>query len=114
MSMPLVYLREGENTLTPQQIDRAIAAQFRIGCYAYSRSAGAMLKLIAALKGRYWCEMKMNFDPNDPYPCRAGFTPALTTGWNGIPDYYAEARMMPMAVALAALAIETVEEANGK
>lgn len=114
MTMPLVYLKESENTLTPQQIDRAIAKQFRIGYYAYSRSAGAMLKLITALKGRYWCELKINFDPSDQYPCWAGFTPALTTGWNGVPDYYAHASTLPMAVALAALAIETIEVGEGE
>ena len=109
MTMPLVSLCESENTLTPQEIDRAIAAQFNIGHAAYSRSSGAMLRLIAALKGRYWCEMKVNFDPDHLYPCRAGFTPVLTSGWNGVPDYSAQARTLPMAVALAALAIGTIE-----
>ena len=53
----------------------------------------------------YWCEMRTPFgtgDHNDGYWC--GFTPHLTSGWNGVPDDWTSAPTLPEAICLSFLA----------
>ena len=54
----------------------------------------------------YWCQMRTPFGPigsksRDGY--WAGFTPHLTTGWNGTPDHNTRDETLPLAICRAAL-----------
>lgn len=52
----------------------------------------------------YWCQMRTPFgtgEHDDGY--WAGFTPHLTTGWNGKPDNWTQAQTLPLAICRAAL-----------
>ena len=53
----------------------------------------------------YWFQGRTRFDNEGEHDdgCWAGFTPHLTTGWNGQPDHYTNAPSMPHAICLAAL-----------
>ena len=58
----------------------------------------------------YWAELRTPFgkdEYNDGYWC--GFTPHLTTGWNGIPDHWTQAETMPEAICIAGLAVVGID-----
>ena len=48
----------------------------------------------------YWCQLRTPFgadgECNDGYWC--GFTPHLTSGWNGTPDHWVSAATLPLAI----------------
>jgi|SRR3990167_2953537 len=55
---------------------------------------------------KMWCEMRTPFGEgqhNDGYWC--GFTPHLTTGWNGRPDGNTQGSTLPIAICRAALKV---------
>ena len=61
-------------------------------------------------KQGYWCQMRTPFgkgEESDGY--WAGFTPYLTSGWNGIPDNWRCGDSMPQAICRAFLAAKEAE-----
>jgi len=60
----------------------------------------------------YWCQARTPFGPPGSKGCDgcwAGFTPHLTTGWNGRPDGWTHAETLPLAICRAALLALTQE-----
>ena len=72
----------------------------------YSTDIAAAWQVVEWMCERgYWCEMRTPFgtgDHNDGYWC--GFTPHLTSGWNGVPDDWTSAPTLPEAICLSFLA----------
>lgn len=62
----------------------------------------------------FWCQMRTPFGKgsnNDGY--WAGFTPHLTTGWNGRPDHQTSAESMPLSICRASLKCAMEEKEEG-
>jgi len=82
-------------------------SEWRYGPYKeYSEDISAAWEVVERLDALgYWFQGRTRFDNEGEHDdgCWAGFTPHLTTGWNGQPDHYTNAPSMPHAICLAAL-----------
>ena len=56
----------------------------------------------------FWMQLRSPFGTDGQWSC--GFTPHLTTGWNGRPDYSAQADTPALAVCRAALLAVQAQE----
>jgi len=64
----------------------------------YTRDITAVWEVVQELgrKG-YWCQIRTPFgDDDNGYWC--GFTPHLTSGWNGTPDHWVTEATLPLAI----------------
>ena len=59
--------------------------------------------VVEKMKDKYHWVIKSPFEKGDTY--MAGLTPLGVTGWNGRPDFMAQADTAPMAICLASLAV---------
>lgn len=105
----------GENegvTLWPPNVDVAEYQWPYVGpvqiysfCPMYSTDIAAAWQVVEKMQERgMWAQLRTPFGKgkmDDGFWC--GFTPMLTTGWNGRPDHNTSAAMMPLAICLAAL-----------
>lgn len=77
----------------------------------YSTDISAAWQVVEKLEELgYWAQLRTPFDKGAAdsfYWC--GFTPRLTTGWNGRPDHWTNAPTITMSICLAALKCVGVE-----
>lgn len=77
----------------------------------YSTAISAAWQVVEKLEEMdFWAQLRTPFDKGAAdsfYWC--GFTPRLTTGWNGRPDHWTNAPTITMAICLAALKCVGVE-----
>jgi hypothetical protein len=71
----------------------------------YSTDIAAAWQIVEMMERRgYWCQMRTPFQAGDGGDgFWAGFTPHGTSGWNGRPDHWTDATILPLAICLAAL-----------
>lgn len=79
----------------------------------YSTNIAAAWEVVEKLYADgYWAELQTPWnepggEANQGHSC--GFTPFLTTGWNGVPDHWTPAPTMPLAICLAALKAKGID-----
>lgn len=67
----------------------------------FSTEPAAAWAVVEKLGEKFHAVIKTPFYPGADF--LAGFTPHNATGWNGRPDYMAQAKSAPLAICLAAL-----------